>query len=746
MPSGLPHFLVAPRTFRLAAGVYLAGLVVWLVLGLLPSLSGAIGPLHDGLADLARGHGRLATYAGRVAADDMASASLAWVAVNYLFSALNLALGVVLVARRPDEPVARLLALAVMGTAATFNEPSHEVFHLLDSPPAVKAVHFTFHVVSGTAYLWAVALFPDGALPVAAHSARRVRTLVGAAVTAAVVLVCWRSSFIAHPPFFVVFFGVLVPVVGITAQTLRLHSAATVGRHRVADQARLLRTALLPALGVALVWSAGHVLELPAGHGEVGLRLVQSAQVVFPAVFALVPVVMFVAIVRYGLLDIDVLVSRTLLIAVLVTSVTLVYVAAVAVTGLLVAGHGWSVVVPLLVVACVAEPIRQRSQALCNRLVFGQELSPRDAVRSLVDGFSGVGDADGLAELVRVVVQSSRASSATLWLTGPHEHVVLARYPSGSSGPTVLEAAGSGLEGCRALLAPATCWPVAYQGELLAVLAVTTPRGVTLTRREHRLLDDLSHHAGLLVANARLTVDLAQELEVVQAQAVELQHSRQDVVAAQDRRRRRLERDIHDGAQQQLVVLLILLRALARHPDPTGLPAARVEEIRSTLAAASETLSRLSSGHAPLVLVQRGLEAALRDAAGAAGSLGPEVQVRIDLLRPVDAEREAAVYFCCLEALQNAVKHAAATHVDVLVTSDADHVELAVADDGRGFDRAVTSDGSGLADLGSRLVLLGGRVDVVSEPGRGTTVSGVLPLPEVERSAPSRVRPVGAPS
>jgi signal transduction histidine kinase len=310
----------------------------------------------------------------------------------------------------------------------------------------------------------------------------------------------------------------------------------------------------------------------------------------------------------------------------------------------------------------------------------------------------------------------------------------------------VLRVGGTGLEDHRAVLAPAECWPVGYQGELLAVLAVTTPRGVALTRRERRLLDELSHHAGLLVANARLTVDLARELELVQARAAELQRSRQEVVAAQDSRRRRLERDIHDGAQQQLVVMLILLRSLSRRAETVGVPGSRIDDVRGTLRAAFETLSRLSSGHAPLVLVQQGLEAALRDAAVAVGSLGPQVRVHVAAWQPLGVERETAVYFCCLEALQNAVKHAAATRVEITVRVDGGQLELTVTDDGRGFDTDVPSEGSGLADLGSRLVLLGGRVDVTSSRGRGTTVRGVLPLDDVDRPAGARDRPVGAPS
>jgi hypothetical protein len=186
----------------------------------------------------------------------------ATVAVAYLFSVLNLTLGVLLMVKRPDDLVPRLLALAFMGTAATFNAPSHAVFHVLGEPPVIKGFHFAFHVVSGSAYLLAVVLFPHGSLPLGWGSSLRVRRAFAGGLTAAVVAVCWRSSFISHPPFFVVFFGVLIPVVGIAAQSLHLRQSRDV---RSAEQSRLLRVALLPALAVALTWAVGTVSPPWAG-------------------------------------------------------------------------------------------------------------------------------------------------------------------------------------------------------------------------------------------------------------------------------------------------------------------------------------------------------------------------------------------------------------------------------------------------------------------------------------------------
>jgi signal transduction histidine kinase len=290
------------------------------------------------------------------------------------------------------------------------------------------------------------------------------------------------------------------------------------------------------------------------------------------------------------------------------------------------------------------------------------------------------------------------------------------------------------------------------------VLSVTTPRGVALTRRELRLLDDLSHHAGLLVANAKLTVDLAHELHVVQTRAADLRRAREELVRTQDRRRRALERDIHDGAQQQLVALLIMLRSLGRRAakarTSAGVPGGRVDGslegaldgARSVLAATDDTLARLSGGAAPAVLVREGLEAALRDAAGTIGELGPAVRVQVDSPSLGSGELQTALYFCCLEALQNAVKHAAASRIDVLVRPAAGRVEFLVTDDGRGFDQQLAAGGSGLGNLGSRLVPFGGGVEVQSAPGRGTTVHGWAPLRDEPRPEEARDRPVGAPT
>jgi signal transduction histidine kinase len=266
---------------------------------------------------------------------------------------------------------------------------------------------------------------------------------------------------------------------------------------------------------------------------------------------------------------------------------------------------------------------------------------------------------------------------------------------------------------------------------------VSTPRGTSLTAKETRLLADLSHHAGLLVRNAQLTVDLERELEVVSARAAELDRSRQEVVVAQDRQRRRLERDIHDGAQQQLVALLVMLRGRLRRMDADGATSTQVDDLRSVLDESREALSRLARGGAPAVLVEAGLLAALEHAAEGVRRVGPAVDVRTDGGWQGSLEADAAVYFCCVEAMLNAVKHAAATQIRISLTSDGDLLGFGVTDDGSGFDPSDAQRGSGLGNLVARVVPFGGHVTVESSPGVGTTVRGWLPASRAGHHAPA---------
>jgi signal transduction histidine kinase len=205
----------------------------------------------------------------------------------------------------------------------------------------------------------------------------------------------------------------------------------------------------------------------------------------------------------------------------------------------------------------------------------------------------------------------------------------------------------------------------------------------------------------------------------------DLRESRRRLVAAQDLERRKLERNIHDGAQQQLVALTVKLR-LAR--QVLGKDPARVDGMLEDLAGetqrALEDLRDLARGIYPPLLADKGLGAALE--AQASRSPVP-VSVEADGVGRYVPEVEAAVYFSCLEAMQNIAKYAAATSATIQLREVPGRLEFSIRDDGVGFDAAATSYGTGLQGIADRLAALGGALVVVSTPGSGTAITGSLP-------------------
>ncbi|HEX6391228.1 MAG TPA: HAMP domain-containing protein [Solirubrobacteraceae bacterium] len=212
----------------------------------------------------------------------------------------------------------------------------------------------------------------------------------------------------------------------------------------------------------------------------------------------------------------------------------------------------------------------------------------------------------------------------------------------------------------------------------------------------------------------------------VAQQAAELQASRARIVAAGDAARRQVERDLHDGAQQRLVMLRLQLSAARRHLD------AGDDRAGEALAAAAEELTRaleelreLAHGIYPAALESDGLPGALEDAAQRCPL---PATVACDGAGRYPPALETAVYFCCLEALQNAAKHAGDGAVVRVTLADAgDELRFAVSDDGAGFD--VSGDGHGLQNMRDRIGALGGDLQIDSRPGAGTTVRGRVPAP-----------------
>jgi signal transduction histidine kinase len=253
---------------------------------------------------------------------------------------------------------------------------------------------------------------------------------------------------------------------------------------------------------------------------------------------------------------------------------------------------------------------------------------------------------------------------------------------------------------------------VRHHGTLLGALSVTSRADDPVGADRRRLMRDLAAQAGLVLRNVRLIE--------------ELRASRQRLVAAQDEERRRLERNIHDGAQQQLVALGVKLRLADSLIDrDPGKAHEMMSQLQQETASTIDDLRDLARGIYPPLLADRGLEAALE--AQARKSATPVV-VTSEGIGRYGQDVEAAVYFSCLEALQNVAKYASASGATIELAQRNGSLEFAVTDDGKGFDPASAGRGSGLQGMADRLDAIGGELTVESTPGSGTTVRGTVPI------------------
>ena len=265
-------------------------------------------------------------------------------------------------------------------------------------------------------------------------------------------------------------------------------------------------------------------------------------------------------------------------------------------------------------------------------------------------------------------------------------------------------------------------WPISYSGTGLGSLRLEVGDDRRLSTADRATAARIAAHAGLVLHNAQLTVRLVDRVAELATRSEALRRARRRLVTAQDEERHRLERDLHDGAQQALVAVVIGIAALRP-------PVARseCEELVDVLTIARRDLDAVFGNPRPAAL-DAGLRAALAEAAALAERSGVVVDLDVREGRlPPDPEVEVAVYYCCLEALQNVLKHAAAHRVRIEVTLEP-VVAFAVQDDGRGIDPAMVTDSAGgLLQLGARLAVLGGALTVQDAPGGGVLVRGSVP-------------------
>ena len=494
----------------------------------------------------------------------------------------------------------------------------------------------------------------------------------------------------------------------VVAVVLRFRRSTGEDRQRMRV---LVFVAAIAGTSFALQWVVGLVYVL-LGNEE------GAVFEIFFAVTALslaagVPLAYLVAIYRYRLYDLDLVIRKTVQFAVLVVAFMLLGFLVVGAVPALVFGIGSTTdVVPTLVIAAVLTVVflwlQPRATRLADRVVYGKRATPYEVLSEFSER---VGDTystdDVLPRMAQLVADATGARRADVWLRVGSQLRPEASWPVDVEVPAPRALTNDVIDP----VAGEHRTEVRHQGTLLGAITLEPSPDDPMNQAKETLVRDLAAQAGLVLRNVGLIEDL--------------RGSRQRLVAAQDEERRKLERNIHDGVQQQLVALTVQLRLAEQmtERDP-----AKARELLAGLQSRSnealEDLRDLARGIYPPLLADKGLATALR--AQARKSTVP-VTVEADGVARYPQAVESAVYFSCLEALNNIAKYAGASSVSISLTQRNGSLEFGVTDDGRGFDAAEAGHGTGLQGVADRLDAIGGALRVESNVGSGTTLSGSIP-------------------
>ena len=624
-------------------------------------------------------------------------------------------LGILIASRRPRNPIGWIYLGASFALGVVIFGQLYAIHVLLVDPGALPGGHVMawisvlFLPVAICLLPFLFLLFPTGHLP-----SRRWRPV---AWFSAAVLICltvgsgifgaqiWSNPFVgseeatmgSQPRVVVaVFFAAALtyPV------ALLLSFASVVARFRrsTGEERLQLKWFVAAAAVVAASISLGFFSE------AVAASVAASVSLLF------MDIAIALAVLKFRLYDIDVLIGKTIVYGVLAAFITAVYVVLVVVIGAFIGVTEGLSLLATAIVAVAFQPIRQRAQRVANRLVYGERATPYEVLSEFSEhvGEAYAGE-DILLRMARLLAEGTGASTAIVWLRIGSEIRPAATWPPNGAPPAPRHLDDDQVP---EIDDASVSVPVRHHGELLGVLTLVKPPNEALSPVEQKLVTDLAAQAGLVLRNSRLIEDL--------------RASRQRLVTAQDEERRRLERNLHDGAQQQLVALSVQLRLVEQLVDRDATKAHEVlRQLQRTTSDALEDLRDLARGIYPPLLADQGLPAALE---AQARKSGLPITLAPDGVGRYDQDLEAAVYFCVLEALQNVAKYARATAITVTLHDADRRLLFEVNDDGEGFDPAHAVGGMGLRSMSDRVEAVGGSLEVTSTPGRGTTVVGTIPL------------------
>jgi signal transduction histidine kinase len=569
-------------------------------------------------------------------------------------------------------------------------------------------------------YALVLLLFPNGRL-----LSSRWRFFVGVTI-GAVVLAVPGQAFSGDNPDnpYVIDSPVLGAAFQIGIVLLLLCTLAAVGSllirfRRAGGIERQQLKLLLFAASIVLVMGA---IAIPYYYSSVLIQLGIALALV------LLPVSIGVAILRYRLYDIDVVINKTLVYGALAAFITAIYVGIVVGIGSLIGSGdepnlGLSVIATALI-AVAFQPFKSRVQRLANRMVYGKRSTPYEVLAEFSTKMAGSYAQDELlSQMAATLAEGTAAASAHVWVKIGDQIRLAASFhrTAHADGDDRHHEPISFEEGDLKVPHSDHVVRVTHKGELLGALAITKRAGEAVTPVEEKLMNDLAAQAGVVLRNARLNEELLLRLE-------ELRASRQRLVAAANQARRRLERDLHDGAQQQLVALKVKL-SLAQRLTTQDKVKQFLTQLQSEADDALQTLRDLARGIYPPLLAEKGLATAL---VAQANKFSLEVEVRADGVGRYPQELEAAVYFCCLEALQNVSKYAGSCEVVITLADTGRALTCEVKDTGCGFDAASIRWGTGLQNMSDRVDALGGTLSLESQQGSGTTVAGRIPIQSLE--------------
>jgi signal transduction histidine kinase len=634
------------------------------------------------------------------------------------------------VRRRNDRLGPITLAVALIAAAAMLADA---VFRNGGSAAAGLVARAGLGALPG-ASLHLLASLPDGRLRT---RGRRALVVVGYVVgTVAGATASHTGGHVSLWPVTLVWIGACGA--GLVVANVRYRAVGPVERRRM----QWVGWAIAVWTEIALVLVALHLMAAHPGNLTPWLL---GASVLFPA--------SLVAGVHAGMVArVDRLLTHTVSLAGLTALVVVAYLAVVVALGRSLKDGERSLLLLSMAAAVLAGlayvPARTRLADITNQLVYGERIAPEEALRTFGSRLTRTIPLDELLlQMVESLRKSMNLTSAQCWTGGHGRYDVAASVPHVDQAPlrlgerelSVVSRAGISGGSWLGIWLPTLVAaerrgstrvaPIAHLGELLGLIVVGRADGHDFNDEDDRVLTELARQVGLALHNAQLDSALQASLDELQQVNLDLVDSRRRIVAAGDAERRKLERNLHDGAQQHLVAMAVKLRLAEDLVDEEPSEAlGLIGELRANMQLAIADLRALAHGIFPPLLSSGGLAEALPSAAGRAAL---PTTVELGTIGRYDPELEASVYFCCMEAMQNAGKYAGDGATAVVRVGEADGVlSFDVADDGVGFDvgSGTTSLGHGFVNMNDRLGAIGGHLVVTSTPGRGTTVRGVIPL------------------